>query len=68
MKVLLCGDGDFSFSLSVARILSLNVDETSESKVVATSYEPKETLAEVYPNFVETLQELEDRGYIALQC
>ena len=62
MNVLLCGDGDFSFSLSVARILSLNEDETSESKVVATSYEPKETLAEVYPNFVETLQELEDRG------
>ena len=62
MNVLLCGDGDFSFSLSVARILSLNVDETSESKLVATSYELKETLAEVYPSFVETLQELEDRG------
>ena len=63
MNVLLCGDGDFSFSLAIARILSsnANTDGTFQSNLVATSYESSETLAEVYPNFVETLQELTDR-------
>ena len=65
MNVLLCGDGDFSFSLAIARLLSstnANLAESSQSNLVATSYESNETLAEVYPNFVETLQELTDRG------
>lgn len=64
MNVLLCGDGDFSFSLAIARILSsnANTDESSQSNLVATSYESNETLAEVYPNYVETIQELTDRA------
>lgn len=61
MHVLCCGDGDFSFSLAIARILS-NKNGESKSTLVATSYESHDTLAEVYPNFVETRQELRGHG------
>lgn len=60
MTVLTCGDGDLSFSLAVARIMSQN--ESKQSKVFATSYEMHETLVDVYPNFEDTLKELNDLG------
>jgi 25S rRNA (uracil2634-N3)-methyltransferase len=60
MNVLTCGDGDFSFSLAVARLLE--VDESSPSKLVATSYEMQDTLADVYPDFKDTIMELSDLG------
>jgi 25S rRNA (uracil2634-N3)-methyltransferase len=60
IRVLTVGDGDFSFSLAVSRwLLSEDADNRFDgSSVVATSYETKETLLSVYPNFEATLEEL----------
>ena len=55
MSVLTVGDGDFTFSLAVARL----VCSESSGKVVATSYEDNSTLRNVYPDFTSTLKELE---------
>lgn len=73
MSVLLIGDGDFSFSLAVARILKEpKVDGTPpkggtrnqrrSSTVVATSYEKEATLRCVYPDFDETMSEMKSLG------
>lgn len=50
-QVLLIGEGDFSFALSLAR----NHDVGS---IVASSYDDKETLQEKYPRIQETLHKL----------
>lgn len=55
MKVLTVGDGDFSFSLALARIMS-------GRGLTATSYESKETLIQVYPQIEATMAELERLG------
>lgn len=55
MKVLTIGDGDFSFSLALARIIS-------GTGLTATSYESKETLIQVYPLIEATMNELESLG------
>ena len=53
MNVLTVGDGDFSFSLAVAKLV---VSDDSESgMVVATSYEDLPTLQRVYPAFDDTM-------------
>jgi 25S rRNA (uracil2634-N3)-methyltransferase len=59
MSVLTVGDGDFSFSLALARLLK---PSSTKSTLVATSYEDKETLRRVYPDFDSTLDELESLG------
>jgi 25S rRNA (uracil2634-N3)-methyltransferase len=61
MSVLAVGDGDFSFSLAIARILSKG-HESGGKRLVSTSYECRATLERVYPNLVETLSELEGCG------
>jgi 25S rRNA (uracil2634-N3)-methyltransferase len=61
MSVLTVGDGDFSFSLALARILSKG-HESGGKRLVSTSYECRATLERVYPNLVETLSELERSG------
>ncbi|GKY95335.1 hypothetical protein MPSEU_000496400 [Mayamaea pseudoterrestris] len=53
LKVLTVGDGDFSFSLALAR---LGVTLT------ATSYESRRTVETVYPHIEKTLKELESLG------
>lgn len=60
-SVLTVGDGDLSFSLAVARLLSSN-DNGNSGRLIATSYESQETLERIYPNFLETLSELEGLG------
>lgn len=55
MKVLTVGDGDFSFSLALARIMSGN-------DLTVTSYESKTTLIQVYPQIKATMTELESLG------
>ena len=57
MKVLTIGDGDFSFSLALARIMCKGSNEEG-SEVVATSYESLETLKKVYPSIQETIDEM----------
>lgn len=57
MKVLTVGDGDFTFSLAIARIILPN-----GGNLYATSYERRETLSAVYPAIDETIQELERLG------
>jgi hypothetical protein len=64
MSVLTVGDGDFSFSLALARILFAGTNRPSV--LVATSYESEETLRRVYPNFGETLEELHRLGVTTL--
>jgi 25S rRNA (uracil2634-N3)-methyltransferase len=55
LNILTVGDGDFSFSLGVARIMS-------GTGLTATSYESKETLIQVYPQIEVTMAELESLG------
>ncbi|KAL3798495.1 hypothetical protein ACHAWO_011170 [Cyclotella atomus] len=55
MSVLTVGDGDFTFSLAVARL----VCDKGSGRVVATSYEEEATLQKVYPDFESTLKELQ---------
>ena len=70
MSVLTVGDGDFSFSLAIARFLSYSDDHSRSSdatkklQLVATSYESKETLCNVYPMFEKTTSELESLGAV----
>ena len=55
MSVLTIGDGDFTFSLAVARLVCAK----NFGRVVATSYEDRTTLQNVYPDFDSTLSELQ---------
>lgn len=59
MAVLTVGDGDFSYSLALARILK---PQQSKSTVIATSYESRETLQETYPRCEDYSRELESLG------
>lgn len=59
MAALTVGDGDFSYSLALARILE---PKRSGSTVIATSYESKDTLQKTYPRFEEYSKELEALG------
>ena len=57
-SILTVGDGDFSFSLALARALK-------GARVVATSYESHASLAKVYGTAcIDTLRELEQLGAI----
>ena len=62
MNVLTVGDGDLSFSLAIARLLSKEGKDLDGQRLIATSYESRETLESVYPNFRETVEELESYG------
>jgi 25S rRNA (uracil2634-N3)-methyltransferase len=53
MKVLTVGDGDFSFSLALARLGVV---------LTATSYESRATLENVYPDIQQTLIEMKRLG------
>lgn len=55
LRVLTVGDGDFSFSLALSRI-------KGGPQLLATAYESRETLLQVYPGLQDTLTELEARG------
>lgn len=59
MNVLTVGDGDFSFSLAVSKLVA-SADNNSGGMVVATSYEDKPTLQRVYPAFEDTLNSLQN--------
>mmetsp|Transcript_7995 Transcript_7995/g.17352 ORF Transcript_7995/g.17352 Transcript_7995/m.17352 type:complete len:459 (+) Transcript_7995:114-1490(+) len=65
MNVLTVGDGDFSFSLAVARLVvrsKNNKGTHPPGMVVATSYEDSQTLRKVYPDFDNTLKTLNSHG------
>jgi len=65
MSVLTVGDGDLTYSLAVARIIlsqQPTTGRTSSSRLVATSYESKESLLRVYPNIQDTMDELVSLG------
>ena len=68
MAVLSCGDGDFSFSLAIARMLFSEYevrDPNVKNEVpilIASSYESEETLVRVYPGIGDTIKELKDLG------
>ena len=64
MNVLTVGDGDFTFSLAVARLVLGNNSPNKKKKkkqkgmVITTSYEDYSTLCKVYPDFDSTLESL----------
>ncbi len=69
MNVLTVGDGDFSFSLAVSRLVlgdsksnGFGHTTTKGGMVVATSYENSNTLRNVYPDFDMTLDTLTCHG------
>ncbi|KAL7538444.1 hypothetical protein ACHAXR_008552 [Thalassiosira sp. AJA248-18] len=69
MNVLTVGDGDFTFSLAVARLVVVGGSKSSSNNlnrrrgmVVATSYEDSQTLRGVYPDFDNTLNSLKSFG------
>ena len=68
MKVLTVGDGDFTYSLAVARLIfgdgdcKSNNNANKEGMVMATSYEDSQTLRGVYPDFDNTLTSLKSYG------
>uniref|UniRef100_A0A803M7I2 25S rRNA (uridine-N(3))-methyltransferase BMT5-like domain-containing protein n=2 Tax=Chenopodium quinoa TaxID=63459 RepID=A0A803M7I2_CHEQI len=59
-KILLVGEGDFSFALCLARAF-----ETAYN-MVATSLDSLEMLGKKYSNGVDNVRELEERGCIVL--
>ena len=68
MNVLTVGDGDFTFSSAVARLVigdgNSESDDGTNKKgmVVATSYEDSQTLRRIYPDFDNTLECLKSCG------
>jgi Domain of unknown function (DUF2431) len=77
MKILTIGDGDFTFSLSIARKLFVSKNNkitnrssspptkmNSTTQLIATSYEKIDTLRTFYPMIDHTIQELESFGVI----
>lgn len=59
-KILLVGEGDFSFALCLARAFG------TAYNMVATSLDSLEMLGKKYRNGVENVRELEERGCIVL--
>ncbi|XP_062088028.1 heavy metal-associated isoprenylated plant protein 41 [Humulus lupulus] len=59
-KILLVGEGDFSFSLSLARSFG------SARNMVATSLDPLEKIEKYYSNGIRNIMELEERGCLVL--
>jgi hypothetical protein len=50
LNILIVGDGDFSFSCSLIRLLK-NDHQLSDCSIVSTSYETEEKLYKIYENF-----------------
>jgi 25S rRNA (uracil2634-N3)-methyltransferase len=61
MAILTVGDGDFTFSLAIARLFNLN-GKAKANSLVATSYESKASIVKVYPGIQDTISELESLG------
>ncbi|KAM7265169.1 hypothetical protein ACFE04_002852 [Oxalis oulophora] len=59
-RILLIGDGDFSFSLCLARAFG------SARNMVSTSLESQENIESKYGNGMENVRELEERGCLVL--
>lgn len=55
-RILLVGEGDFSFSLCLAREFGFS------HNMVATCLDTQETIANKYSNAVDNVRELEERG------
>jgi len=64
MNILTVGDGDFSFSLALTRILK-NINAVKNEKdglVIVSSYESQSTLESIYPKINDTITELRCLG------
>ncbi|RVW30257.1 Heavy metal-associated isoprenylated plant protein 41 [Vitis vinifera] len=59
-RILLVGEGDFSFSLSLAKAFG------SGHNMVATSLDTQESLARKYSNGIENVRQLEARSCLVL--
>ncbi|CAJ2658142.1 uncharacterized protein At4g26485-like isoform X1 [Trifolium pratense] len=59
-KILFVGEGDFSFSLSLAKVFG------SAHNLVATSLDSQEKIEKKYSNGISNARELEERGCIVL--
>lgn len=59
-KILLVGDGDFSFSLSIAK------GTNNGKNIIATSYESIDTVTSTYPSAIVNINKLKEMGCIVL--
>lgn len=59
-RILLVGEGDFSFSLCLAKAFG------SASNMVSTSIDTRQDLVKKYSNGIGNVRELEERGCVAL--
>lgn len=59
-RILLVGEGDFSFSLSLAKAFG------SAHNMVATSLDKQEEVAKKYSNGIENVRKLEEKGCLVL--
>ena len=65
LRILTVGDGDLSFSLSLARLLDSLQKQRRQSlrfELYATSYESRADLLRIYPSSATILKELEQLG------
>eukprot|EP01041_Mallomonas_annulata_P002670 gene2670-5250_t len=62
-KILTVGDGDFSFSLSIAKGLLPDITQTeNKTEIIATSHESFECIIKTYPASNQNLEQLKQLG------
>ncbi|GLE05247.1 hypothetical protein PINS_up014247 [Pythium insidiosum] len=65
-RILTVGDGNFSFSLALARALQTDGDKDDPVELVVTSHESRESVVETYPDGERILSELASMSHVTV--